>query len=217
MLIFPHKFLNILVLLILKCFCHAHTYRQSYKSTHSPVCSLPYLHTSSVGAPALGQPVHLPKPDWCPCQWESTPGSGSHTPSVFFCVLHHILVLQHLGTGTSHQFTGCDDIREQQALLLPLQGLSSLLKKYSYFFYISFQAESFVSNVSLWFPGYCLIWLIVIIFFNMLSFGQAPSQKAPSQRVLGVPLTNTVYIHISALTSVVIQATGEPRGHSTPV
>lgn len=195
------------------------THIQTELQVHPLSCVLcPLLAHLFCGCSSFGPTCASPKTWLMPTPVRKHPTSlGSHTPSVFFCVLHHILVLQHLGTGTSHQFTGCDDIREQQALLLPLQGLSSLLKKYSYFFYISFQAESFVSNVSLWFPGYCLIWLIVIIFFNMLSFGQAPSQTAPSQRVLGVPLTNTVYIHISALTSVVIQATGEPRGHSTPV
>lgn len=62
MLIFTHKFLDILVLLILKCFCHTRTCRQSYKCTHTPRCTLPYLHTPSVSVLGFGKPVYLPMP-----------------------------------------------------------------------------------------------------------------------------------------------------------
>lgn len=98
MLIFTHKFLDILVLLILKCFCDTCTCRQSYKCTHTPRCTLPYLHNPSVGVPGFGKPVYLPMPHWSPRQWESTPWVQVHTtPSVGLCVLHPILVLRRLG------------------------------------------------------------------------------------------------------------------------
>ena len=44
---------------------------------------------------------------------------------------------------------------------------------------ISFQAHSiFVSEISLWFPGYSLICLVVIFLFHMTKFGQMPAQLA---------------------------------------
>lgn len=173
---------------------------------HSPLLAHPFCECSrfwqtrvSPNASLIPTPVR-----------KHSMSSGSHNPKC-----GSLCAAPHLGTpapggNTSYQLIGCDAGGEQQGLLLLIQGLSPVLKN----IHASFMNPFF--QVSLCFPGYSLVWLTVIIF-NMMSFGQTPSQTAPSQRALGVPLTNTVYIYISVLTSVVIQTTGEPCGHSTPV
>lgn len=143
MLIFTHKFLNILVLLILKCFCHTCTCRQSYKCNHTPRCALPYLHTPSVSVLSFGKPVYLPMPHWSPRQWESTPWVQVHTTPVWVSVC--CTPSWYSGAWGQH-FTSTEGLRCQWgAASAATSNAGSLptVKKYSCFFY-----ESFLSSVS---------------------------------------------------------------------
>lgn len=64
-------------------------------------------------------------------------------------------------------------------------------------FRISFQVGSFfVSEVSLWFLGYCLLWFMVIFLFDTMSFGA----------VLCIWSRHAVYSHMLILAGGVIQA-----------
>ena len=134
MLIFIHKFLNTLVLLILKCFCHTHTHTHTHIQTELQVHPLSWVHSPLLAHPfcacsSFGQTCASPNTLLIPTAVRKHPTSlSSHTPGVGLCVLHSILVLQHLRAGTSPQPTVCDADGEQQVLLLPLQGFSPLLK-----------------------------------------------------------------------------------------
>lgn len=187
------------MLLILKGFSQRHTQLLSLFAHPFWGCS---SFRQSYGYPntlLISNPVTKP-----------STSSGSRPLSVALCVPHPTLVLQCLGSGTSHQLIVCSVSREQQVLVLSAQVLSPLFKN------IHVSLCYLFSSWSLYFKWFCessnyfLIWLMVMSSFTW--WGQTPSQGT-----LGVPLTHIVCIQISVLTSVVIQATGEPWGHSTPV
>ena len=105
---------------------HIQTELQMYPLSwvHSPLLAHPFCGCSS-----LGQTCVSPHTSLIPMPVRThTMSSCSHTLSVGVCVLHTILVRQHLGTSTSHQLTGYNVSGEQQVLLLLLQGLFPVLK-----------------------------------------------------------------------------------------
>ena len=130
------------------CLCHTCCGEMPCEVIHStPRCPL-----TNLGFPCWLAAVS----QWCPRRgYLSQPGQGGDDTGQILAVLNQV----------------------QTAALLTARSLFPC-HRFPGFFYTSFQGFSFcVVEVSLQFPAYCLVPLMVIFIFTIVSFGQTHSRQ----------------------------------------